>query len=201
MCACLPGYLIRLNRSFCRCEAGLYFYFVAQLLAPYILASYGYHGVLQWRSKGQIPGSKADLTVTYNGVAALVLDFKGPNCIREQKLKSFGASSVSSAKAKLPPKANSLLSLAAENERALVLRGVQYAKETRAPYILFYDYDFIFAMEPTQELVSKKSGVLLDVVLFQEPAKSTRSQLVTLDENHVSMLLKYIVKGVARVAG
>lgn len=94
------------------------------------------------------------------------------------------------------------MALAKQHERAIILQGTNYASKTNAPFVLFYDYDYIFAMEPTPDLIKKKPGedVMLDVVLFREPAKSTESQLVDLEENHVTLFLKYIVKAVSRVA-
>lgn len=137
-------------------------------------------------------GSRPDLILKYNGINALVLDYKGPNCIHEDELRRFGAPSAGSTK--------SPFSLAKQDERALVKQGVKYAQKTLAPVILFYDYDYIFALEPNQELLEEKPGVMLDVVLFREPAKSTGSQLINLEDNHVSVFLKYIVKAVSRVA-
>lgn len=91
---------------------------------------------------------------------------------------------------------------AKQHEQALVLQGTQYALKTKAPFVLFYDYDYILAMEPNPECLKKKSDLdfLLDVVLFKEPVKSTEAQLIDLEENLVTLFLKYIVKAVSRVA-
>lgn len=147
-----------------------------------------------------MPGSRPDLILSYNGKHALVLDYKGPNCIDESELKRFGASSVESARARLSKKKKSLLEEANQDERALIQQGVKYGGSTRAPCIVFYDYDYLLAMEPTLDLFARKPNIMLDVVLCREAVKSTRSQLVELEDNHVSVLLKYIVKAVSKVA-
>lgn len=94
------------------------------------------------------------------------------------------------------------MAVAKQHERALILQGTQYALKTKAPFILFYDYDYIFAMEPTPDLIENRpdQDFMLDVALFREPAKSTEAQLIDLEENHVTLFLKYIVKAVSRVA-
>lgn len=148
-----------------------------------------------------MPGSRPDVILYYNGRAALVLDFKGPNCIREDHLRRCEASSVASARSKLPTKEKrTLFALASQDERGIVQQGVKYATITGAPCILFYDYDYLFAMEPTRALIEKEPNVLMDVVLRREAAKSTQGRLVELEDNHVSIFLKYVVKAVSQVA-
>lgn len=175
-----------------RQEAGPYFHRVVKALAPHVLASFGYTGTLTWESEVVMTGSRPDIVIKYNGRNALVLDFKGPNCIHEDELRKFDARSVESAKVPL--------SLAKQDERALVQQGVKYAQKTHVPIVLFYDYDYIFALEPTRDLLDETPGVMLDVLLYQETEKSTESNLFRLKDNHVTLFLKYIVKAVSRVA-
>lgn len=152
-------------------------------------------------------GSEPDLVLTYNGRNALVIDYKGPNCIRQRALERMSAKNMNDAMSKLPKKIRTLLdaSLTARDDRALVQQGVKYAENTAAPYVIFYDYEHLFALEPTVQLVRETqpvANVMLDVCLVKEDRnrKSTESQLVALEENHVSTLLKYIVMAVSKVA-
>lgn len=118
----------------------------------------------------------------------------------------MGASSLESARSKLPKGTNTLLhpSLATQDDRALIQQGVKYAIRSKAPYVIFYDYDFLFALEPPRELLktppNTTANVLMDVVLFKEANKSTKSQMVQMQENHVSILLKYKLKAVSQAA-
>lgn len=76
---------------------------------------------------------------------------------------------------------------------------MKYAKEFEIPTILFYDYDTLLALEVPEALHAKESGLLMEATIWREAKKSTEADPSYSDNNHVAVLLYYIVQAVTRV--
>lgn len=197
-----------------RQEAGPYFLKVVQDLAPYYLASSGLKGKFSLSRESTNDKSRPDVIMKYNGNTILALDYKGPNCIHTGELQLCSATSVtdalkrlqqpqaeaSDAKKKGRPlkspgdQANSLCYDRNVNQftRALLKQGLKYRVKFGAPVVVFYDYNNLMAMEPPADLKAGNQS-LMDVVVCTESAKSTEGNLVKLPDNHVVVLLRYVL--------
>lgn len=150
----------------------------------------------------------------YNGKTILALDYKGPNCIYTGELQLCSANTVSDALKRLQQpqaeasdakkkgrplknpgdQASSLCYDKNVNQytRALLKQGLKYRVKFGAPVVVFYDYDNLMAMEPPTDLKAGNQS-LMDVVLCSESTKSTETNKVQLADNHVSVLLRYVI--------
>lgn len=187
---------------------------VVQDLAPHYLAGLGLKGKFTLHREATNDKSRPDVIMKYNGKVILALDYKAPNCIYRKELELCSAPSVSDALKRLqqpqgeaaeakkkgrPAKSpgdgsKSLCNDKNVNQftRALLKQGLKYRVKFGAPVVVFYDYDHLMAMEPPADLKAG-NNCLMDVVLCSESTKSTEGNLVKMADNHVSVLMRYVV--------
>lgn len=161
-------------------------------------------------------GSTPDVIFKYNGHSILALDYKGPNCIIEDEILSCCAPSVEDALQILPAPAQqapssskgkgkatvpesrsrkdpTIVSFTHRYTQALLKQGVKYSKKRDVSTVLFYDYDYLLAMQPPRGLRRGHNLMLMDVAICPERTKSTENGLIAHHDNHAVVLLRYII--------
>jgi hypothetical protein len=78
----------------------------------------------------------------------------------------------------------------------LIQQAIKYYRVTKAPIIMFYDYNCLLALKAPPELLQEKPDVLLNAAVWKEPNKSTENAPVLFDNNRVAMLMRYTVLAV-----
>lgn len=204
-----------------RQEAGPYFLKVVQDLAPYYIVAAGLKGKFDMRREFTNDISRPDVIMNYDGEIIMAIDYKGPNCIYRKELELCSATSVSDALKRLhqpqseaadakrrgrPQKSpgdrtSSLVYGEGVNKdtEALLKQGMKYRSNVGARLIMFYDYEHLMIMKPPADL-EEGNQYLMDVVLCSESTKSTEGNLVQMADNHVNVLMRYIIAECTRVA-
>jgi hypothetical protein len=77
--------------------------------------------------------------------------------------------------------------------QGLLKQGVKYSKKRKVSTVLFYDYDYLLAIHPPKGLAHGNNLMLMEVTLCRERDKSTEEGLVAHPDNHVVVLLRYII--------
>ncbi|KAI1856347.1 uncharacterized protein JN550_013821 [Neoarthrinium moseri] len=192
-------------------EAGPYFFQVAKHLLPDLLRSLGYDKPLEICTEPQSSKSSVpDKVIKYDHKPILVLDYKGPNCIFEDELELCSAETEEIARERLQeteldrartdlenPTDSLLFSPGVTKDTVrLIQQGVKYFRATKAPMILFYDYDILLALEVPSTLLDGASDVLIGTTVWKEPQKSTEDEPVPYANNHVAVLLRMVIRAI-----
>jgi hypothetical protein len=64
--------------------------------------------------------------------------------------------------------------------------------------LLFYDMDILLALDVPKELHDRKPDILMDIAIWAETEKSTKDNMVAMAENHIAVLMSYIVSAVQK---
>lgn len=87
----------------------------------------------------------------------------------------------------------SLVSAVDQRTQALLKQGIKYSQTWGVSTVLFYDYDYLLAIQPPPQLASGNNLTLMDVTICHEHTKSVESNLVVHPDNHAVVLLRYII--------